>query len=149
MSKRIIVDADACPKLVREIITTLTKTYAWEMVTVASFNHQISGEQHHVIVGNEPQAADLAVLQLTGKGDLVVTQDWGLAALVMSKGAQAISPRGIIYEEKKMDFLLEERYLKAKFRRQGGKTKGPAAWCKEDTERFQNKLEKLLNTSFC
>lgn len=144
LSKQVIVDADACPKPSREIITVLVQKYPWEMVTVASFNHQISGMQRHIVVGNEPQAADLAVMQLAGHGDVVVTQDWGLAALVMGKGAKAISPRGIIYNEENMDFLLEERHLKAKFRRHGGRTKGPAAWSKEDSIRFEKNLERLL-----
>lgn len=142
--KKIIVDADACPRSIREIITVCAQKFSWEMITVASFNHQITGEQQHIIVGNEDQAADLTVLQITRKNNIVVTQDWGLAAIVLGKGAEAISPRGIIYEEKKIDFLLEERYLKAKFRRGGGKTKGPSAWKKEDNERFRNNLEKLM-----
>lgn len=142
--KKIIVDADACPRSIREIITACAKKFSWEMITVASFNHQITGEQQHITVGNEDQAADLAVLRITGKNNIVVTQDWGLAALVLGKGAEAISPRGIIYDEKKIDFLLEERYLKAKFRRGGGKTKGPSVWKKEDDERFRNNLEKLM-----
>lgn len=144
MSRQVIVDADACPKPSREIITALLQKYPWEMVTVASFNHQINGTQRHIVVGNEPQAADLAVMRLAEDGDVVVTQDWGLAALVMGKGAKAISPRGVIYSEEKMDFLLEERHLKAKFRRHGGRTKGPAAWSKEDSVRFQKNLERLL-----
>ena len=99
------------------------------------------------VVGNEPQAADLAVMQLAGRGDIVVTQDWGLAALVMGKGAKAISPRGMIYEEDKMDFMLEERHFKAQFRRQGGRTKGPAAWSLDDSKRFQRNLERMLQLS--
>lgn len=145
--KTVIVDADACPKPSREIISALLQKYSWEMVTIASFNHQIGGEQRHIVVGDEPQAADLAVMQLAGRGDIVVTQDWGLAALVMSKGAKAISPRGMIYEEDKMDFLLEERHLKAQFRRQGGRTKGPAAWSLDDRKRFQTNLERMLRES--
>jgi len=145
--KTVIVDADACPKPSREIINILLQKYPWELVTIASFNHQIDGEQRHIVVGDEPQAADLAVMQLAGQGDIVVTQDWGLAALVMSKGARAISPRGMIYEEDKMDFLLEERHIKAQFRRQGGRTKGPAAWSPEDSKRFRTNLERMLQLS--
>ena len=141
---RIIVDADACPKSIREIITACAQEFSWEMITVASFNHQISGAQQHITVSNEDQAADFAVLQLTGKNNIVVTQDWGLAAIVLGKGAAAISLRGIIYDEKKIDFLLDERYIKAKFRRGGGKTKGPSAWKKEDDERFRHNLAKLM-----
>lgn len=141
---RVIVDADACPKNARKIISELTDKYHWEMLTVASINHNIQGHNRHMVVGNEPQAVDMAIVNVTRKGDVVVTQDWGLAAMVMGKGAGAISPTGTIYREEKMDFLLEERHLKAKVRRGGGRTKGPPARTKEDDQRFARGLEKLM-----
>lgn len=143
MSK-IWVDADACPKSVRDIIASLTLDRRWEMITVASFNHRITGSHRHITVDNEPQAVDIAIGNLCRKGDLVVTQDWGLAAMVMGKGCRAVSPHGVIFQEEKIEFLLEERYQKEKIRRAGGRTKGPAARNKEDDIRFRTSLEKLL-----
>jgi uncharacterized protein YaiI (UPF0178 family) len=95
-AKKVILDADACPRSIKEIAVTLAKQYSREPITVASFNHNITGEHRHVMVDDGPQAADMAVMKLTCKGDIVVTQDWGLAALILGKGAQAISPKGII-----------------------------------------------------
>lgn len=142
---RVIVDADACPKNAKKIIASMTEKLAgWEMLTVASINHNIEGNNRHIVVGNEPQAVDMIIVNMTRRGDVVVTQDWGLAAMVMGKGAGAISPTGIIYRPEKMDFLLEERHLKAKVRRGGGRTKGPAARTREDDERFARSLEKLM-----
>jgi len=84
------------------------------------------------------------VVNNTSRGDIVVTQDWGLAALVLGKGAFAISPSGRIFSEDNIDFLLEERSLKAKFRRAGGRTKGPSARTREDDRRFQESFLLLV-----
>lgn len=142
--RKIILDADACPKSVRNIAGELAALYGLEMVTVASFKHNIEGPQRHITVGAESQAVDFALLNLSIKGDIVVTQDWGLAAMVMGKGVLSLSPWGRIYREDKMDFLLEERHIKAKVRRGGGRTKGPAARTPEDDIRFTKALETLI-----
>ncbi|MBZ4653900.1 MAG: hypothetical protein JG781_1239 [Peptococcaceae bacterium] len=141
---RIIVDADASPKKVREITCEIAQKYGWEVVTVASFHHQMEGGHQHIIAGDEAQAADLVILNLLKKGNIVVTQDWGLAALVLGKGGDALSPHGYIFREERMEFLLEERHLKAKYRRMGGRTRGPAARTKADDEKFRKALEKLV-----
>ena len=113
------------------------------LVTVASFNHRIESDWH-VVVGDSPQETDLQVVNLVDRGDIVVTQDWGLAAMVLSKGAMALSPSGQIFREETIDFLLEERELRAKFRRSGGKTKGPAKRTAQDDRKFWESLSRLL-----
>jgi len=142
--KKIIADADACPRSVRRIIAEMAACRGWEMVTVSSLAHNIEDSPHHIMVGSEPQAADLAIHRLAGPGDVVVTQDWGLAALVLGKGAKALSPMGMIYREERLDFLLEERHLKAKFRRGGGRTKGPTPRTAQDDRNFAAALSKLM-----
>lgn len=142
---RIIIDADGCPRRVKEISYILAQKYGWEMIAVASYKHQQSGEYRHIVVGDESQAADLEIVNLTNKGDIIITQDWGLAAVLIGKGAKVISPRGFIYEKEKIDFLLEERHLKAKVRRLGGRTKGQKARNKKDDERFRACLEKIIS----
>lgn len=112
---KIIIDADACPKAVLQICLKYGALYGIPVWTVASFNHQISSD-NHIIVGNGPQEADLKVVNISEKGDLVVTQDMGLAAMVLGKGAKAISPMGREYLPEVMSILLEERELKAKYR---------------------------------
>ena len=100
---------------------------------------------HHVYVGDEEQAADLAIINRTLPCDIVVTQDWGLAAVIIGKGARALDPNGRVFTESKIDFLLEERHLKAKHRRGGGRTKGPTARTKENDHRFTQAFLSLLN----
>lgn len=113
------------------------------MLTVASVDHQIDNKDH-VVVGKGSDAADLAVINNTARGDIVVTQDWGLAALILGKGAAALSPSGRIYSNHDIDFLLEERSLKAKYRRGGGRTKGPPARTGEDDDKFEKSFLRLL-----
>lgn len=141
---RVIVDADACPGTVRQIIREVSSLRGWEMITVASLNHNIVDSPQHIVAGTEPQAVDLIIHKIVLSGDVVVTQDWGLAALVLGKGAKALSPGGLIFNNDKMDFLLEERHLKAKHRKSGGHTKGPSPRSNRDDQKFRTALEKIL-----
>ena len=140
---KILVDADACPKSALHICIKVAEKYDVPMVTVANFSHHIEWD-HHVMVGNDPQEADLKIINSTETGDIVVTQDWGLAAIVLGKGARGLSPAGREYRSDKIDFLLEERYIKAKFRRAGGRTKGPKKRSFEDDQRFEACLKRIL-----
>jgi len=141
---RIIVDADACPRAVLLICLELGEKYDLPVWTVASFNHDIVSD-HHVTVGDEPEEADLKIINLAETGDLTVTQDWGLAAMLIGKGARCISPSGKEYQPDKINILLEERALKAKYRRSGGRTRGPKKRNAEDDRRFLNGLERMIN----
>lgn len=140
---KLIIDADACPKAVLQCCLALGRQYQCPVWTVASFNHQIVSD-HHIVVGNAAQEADVKIVNLTGAGDVVVTQDWGLAAMILGKQAYCISPSGREYLPDTMDFLLEERELKARFRRGGGRTKGPRPRTGEDDRVFAAGLERIL-----
>ncbi len=140
---KIIIDADACPKTVLQVTIDLAKISNVPVVTVANFNHNIISDRH-VMVGNASQEADIKVINLTEDGDIVITQDWGLAAVVLSKKAAAMSPAGIEYNSEKITFMLEEREIKAKFRRAGGRTKGPAKRTAEDDARFAATLQRII-----
>lgn len=140
---KIIIDADACPKNVLQICLKQGQKYSVPVWTVASFNHEISSD-HHIVVGNSSQEADLKVMNLTEPGDIVVTQDFGLAAMVLGKKAKALGPSGREYLPETIDVLLEERELKAKFRRSGGRTKGPSKRTSDDDQFFERALVKLL-----
>lgn len=139
----VLVDADACPRGVLETVRRLKARYGYELRTVSSFNHA-HGTEGHLFVGDEAQATDLALINLAKRGDLVVTQDWGLAAMALGKGARAIAPDGRVYTEDKIAFLLEERNLKARHRRGGGRTRGPAARTSEDDRRFEEAFAGLF-----
>lgn len=140
---KVIVDADACPKGCLQVLRKHKKNWNYRLLTVASVDHQIDNKDH-IVVGKGSDSADLAVINNTTRGDIVVTQDWGLAALILGKGAAALSPSGRVYSNHDIDFLLEERSLKAKYRRGGGRTKGPSARTGEDDDRFERSLLRLL-----
>lgn len=141
---KIIVDADACPKAVLQICIRMALQYATSVWTVASFNHNIESD-HHVVVGNASQEADIRVMNLAQDGDVAVTQDWGLAAMLLGKGVSCMNPDGREFTTSSIDFLLEEREAKAKFRRGGGRTKGPKKRIPEDDRKFEDSLRDILN----
>lgn len=140
---KILVDADACPKSVLHICMKIGGKYGIPVWSVASFNHHIESD-HHVVVGNASQEADIRIINMTDEGDIVVTQDWGLAAIVLGKKAKCLSPAGREFRSDKIEFLLEEREVKNKLRRGGGRTKGPKKRTIEDDRRFENRLEHSL-----
>ena len=143
---KILVDADACPKSVLYICMKVGRKYGIPVWSVASFNHNIKSD-HHVAVENAPQEADIKIINMTDAGDVVVTQDWGLAAIVLGKRARCLSPAGREFHSDKIEFLLEEREVKSKFRRGGGRTKGPKKRTIEDDRRFEICLEHSLRNT--
>jgi len=140
---KILVDADACPKKVLQICMELGAKYTMQVWTVASFNHNIISD-HHFVVGDNDQETDIKVLNLTEAGDVIVTQDWGLAAMALGKRARCISPAGREFRNDNIQFLLEEREMKAKLRRSGGRTKGPNKRTVQEDVRFQECLAGIL-----
>jgi uncharacterized protein YaiI (UPF0178 family) len=141
---KIIVDADACP--VKEIIISLGIERNVPVEMVASFNHQINGGPgvRVIITDTGPDAADYIIANRVEAGDIVVTQDFGLAALVLGKKGKALSPRGLIFTGENINGLLMQRYVSAKVRRGGGKTKGPASFTEKDRDNFLKSLLKLI-----
>lgn len=142
---RVLIDADACPRQALLIAQALCREFGWTCLTYASYNHQIAGE-NHITVDAGYQAVDLRLANETRKGDIVVTQDIGLAALVLGKQARALTPHGLVVDPKRIAFSLEERNEKARHRRGGGRTRGPAARTREDDHRFAQALRSLMET---
>jgi uncharacterized protein len=140
---KIIVDADACPRRALQICSRLGRKYNIPVWTVASFEHCIESERH-VVVGNTPQEADIKLINLSDEGDVAVTQDWGLAAMLLGRNVRCLSPSGRQYHSSSIDFLLEERNIKANIRRGGGRTRGPKKRTPREDTRFEALLEQLL-----
>lgn len=140
---RIIVDGDGCSG--RESIEKVAKEYSIPLYLYCDINHSITLNYGEVIVCDSHfQSVDMVIFNKTLKNDIVVTQDYGVAAMVLSKGAYAISPTGFIYEEDNIDRLLFERHIKSKVRRGGGKIKGPRKRNKEDDDRLYNTLRDII-----
>ncbi|HSL92991.1 MAG TPA: DUF188 domain-containing protein [Bacillota bacterium] len=140
---KLIVDADACPREALEICRSAALEYAIELLTVSSFNHNISGP-NHTTVGNSPEEADFKIANMASRGDIVVTQDMGLAALALARGAAALNTMGREYVDADMALMLEQRAFRARYRRGGGRTPGPRKRTAADDESFRVGLATLL-----
>lgn len=144
---RIIIDADSVPKEVLAICTFLSQECKIPLWTVASFNHLISPQDTHhthLTVGNASQETDIKIMNLAFKGDIVVTQDYGLAAMLLGKGVKVLSPHGKIFNEENIDFLLEKKEINAYRRRLRLKTKGPKKRKEADDQNFKKALVELI-----
>jgi uncharacterized protein len=141
---RIVVDADACP-VKREIVDT-ARAFGVSVLMVASYDHRLEPEPGVAIkqVDRSSQSVDLYISNEIRPGDIVVTQDFGLATVALARRSVVLSNRGERYTDETIDFLMERRHQSAKARRSGLRTRGPRAMTAEDRERFQQKLTKVL-----
>ncbi len=141
---RIIVDADACPG--KHIIEKAGKENRIPIIMYCDIAHVITSDYSTVKYMDQGfQSVDMAVINESKKGDIVITQDFGVAAMALGKKAYAISPKGYIYDDNNIDKLLFERHIGAKVRRGGGKTSSIKKRSKEDDERLWKNLVKLIN----
>lgn len=143
---KIIIDGDGCP--VRKLVIAEGKAHNIEVVVVQSIEHNIKEEETQLLsfitVDNSYQSADMKIVNITEADDLIITGDYGLAALALGKKAKALSPSGKIYTNDNMDQMLFERHISASARRMGKRTKGPAPRTKQDDEHFLYSLRKIL-----
>lgn len=144
----LFIDADACP-VTREAIAIARKR-GLQVTVVANGTQNLERYASRpgveaVQVSSGRDAADFAVVERLSAGDVVVTQDIGLAAMALGRGAGAISPRGRIFYLATIDAELAVRHAQAKLRRAGGRHPGPAKFEDEDREHFSEQLERLLS----
>ncbi len=143
---RIIVDADACP--VKQIVEDLASSQGIELIMISNYHHLITSEYATlVVVDAASQSADMAIANYTRSGDIVVTQDYGLASMVLAKKGRAIHPSGNIYTLDNIDGLLMQRYVNQKARQARKHISGPTKRQAEDDRRFKNGLESLIKES--
>lgn len=142
---KILVDADACP--VTRIVEQVAQKENISCVLLCDTNHVLHSDYSEVkIIGAGADAVDFALLNLCQKGDVVVTQDYGVAAMILGKGAYGIHQSGRWYTNQNIDELLMQRHIAKKVRRSSKKNhlKGPAKRTEEDDRRFQESFEKLI-----
>ena len=141
---KIFVDVDACP--VTRIAERVAKEYAIPMVLLCDTNHVLSSDYSEIrMIGAGADAVDIALINLCQRGDIVVTQDYGVAALALGKGAKAIHQSGRWYTDENIDGLLMERHM-AKVARRSAKhhLKGPGKRTEEDDRRFEESIRRLI-----
>jgi len=139
------IDADACP--VVNLAIRVAARHGVEVTLVCDDAHHMQREGARTItVSRGADSADLMLVNLVHKGDCVVTQDYGLAALCLARGARPIDQNGRIYDENNIDSLLGMRHISQKVRRAGGRMKGPPKRTKEQDDWFEQALESVLGT---
>jgi len=140
---RVIIDADGCP--VRDIAVRYAKKHKLEALIVADINHIIRDNYAQVITVDKGfDSVDFKIVGLMNSGDLIITQDYGLASLVLAKSGYAMDQNGMMYNQDNIDMLLLRRHVSKNIRKAGGKTKGPSKRKREDDQNFVLALEKFL-----
>ncbi len=139
----IFIDADACP--VVGIVEDIATKYNIPVTLLCDTNHVlISDYSEVVVVGAGADAVDYKLISICHRGDIIVTQDYGVAAMALGKGAFAIHQSGKWYTNENIDQMLMERHLNKKARRASSRNhiKGPRKRTDEDDQRFAESFEK-------
>ena len=140
---KILVDADACP--VVPIVEHMAEKYGIPVILLCDTNHVLQSEYSEVkVIGVGADAVDFALV--CQKGDLVVTQDYGVAAMILGKGAYGIHQSGKWYTDENIDRMLMERDISKKMRRSKSKhhLREPAKRTAEDDAKFEESLEQMI-----
>lgn len=141
---KIIIDGDACPVI--SIAEKIAQKVNIELIIFCDLAHQIESDCGQVIcVDSINQSVDMAIYSKCKERDIVITQDYGLAALVLGKGARAVNEYGLQYTENNINHLLMKRHLHSQMRR-AGKTHSSHSKRKEkDDLKFRDSLLKMVN----
>lgn len=141
----IYVDADACP--VVRIVETVAQKHGIPVTLLCDTNHVLNSDYSQIkVVGAGADAVDYKLISMCRAGDIVVSQDYGVAAMALGKGAYAIHQSGKWYTDENIDQMLMERHLNKKARRKSHKNhlKGPKKRTEEDDARFAQSFEKMI-----
>lgn len=140
------IDADACPKAVKEIVFRGAARKNIKVTLVANSYLAIPQAElfQLIVVGKGDDVADKYIIDHVNKDDLVITADIPLAAKVVEKSAIALNPRGEIYDENNIGEILSMRNFMKELRDSGSITGGPTSFSKKDSELFANSLNQIL-----
>lgn len=143
---KIWIDADACPKIIKEVLYKVSTRLNIPLYLVANSYLNIPLAPHIKLIQVEEGAdvADAYIAENVEVGDLVITADIPLASLVIEKSAVAINPRGEVYTEDNISEILSMRNFMQDLRDNGMVTSGPAPFGPKDKEKFTNSLNKIL-----
>ena len=143
---KILVDADAFPKDIQEIVFRAVERVRISMILVSNkrVKHPKSELISRIMVGEGPDVADDKIVELVHDGDLVITADIPLASRVIDKGAFAIDPRGELYTKSNVKHRLAMRDLMKELRQEGEITGEPSAFSRRNVQSFANEFDKFL-----
>ena len=128
---KVLIDADACP--VVDIAVKLCREYQRECVLLCDTAHEIHKDGAQILVFDKgADSVDYALVNRTSAGDIVITQDYGLASMCLARAARVLHQDGWEYTQNNIDALLFQRHAAKEYRAAGGRTKGPAK--RKDTQ---------------
>lgn len=140
---RILIDADGCP--VVDATVALAKKYHFECLLLCDTSHVLEKEGARTLTFSKgADSVDFALVNLARPGDLIVTQDYGLAAMCLARNAIVLNQDGLEYTADNIDALLLQRHAAKKIRSAGGRLKGPPKRRPEQNAAFRDKLTELL-----
>lgn len=146
---RIIIDGDACP--VKDIIINETLNKHIQVLIVSSFSHYsdttLPKHVKELYVDSGPDSVDFKIVSLSTSHDIIVTQDYGLASLLLAKQCIVLHHTGFQYTTSNINELLNQRYIHANMRKQGQRTKGPSPLTLTEKNKFKHLLQSFLITS--
>ncbi len=140
---RILIDADGCP--VVDITLRVAKRYGVECIIFCDTSHvfEIEGAET-VVCSKGADSVDFAIVNRAASGDLVITQDYGLAGMCLARNAAVFNQDGLRYTGDNIDALLHSRHVSRKIRESGGRTKGPKKRARVQDEAFETALTQYL-----
>lgn len=139
---KVLIDADGCP--VVDLAIFISSQYEMETILYCDTSHRIERENAiTIIVPKGPDSVDFKLVNAVTKNSIVVTQDYGLAAMCLARGAYVLDQNGREMNSENIDQLLSFRFESAKIRRTGGRTKGPKKRTKENNISFENKFRQI------
>jgi Uncharacterized protein conserved in bacteria len=139
----ILIDADGCP--VVDITVKIAAEHKIDCVILCDTSHVFEKAGAKTItVSKGSDSVDFALVNMVQAGDIVVTQDYGLAAMCLARCAVPISQNGMVYTNDNIDALLNERHTAKKIRMAGGRLKGNSKRTPEQNIAFEQKLKELL-----
>ena len=140
---RILIDADGCP--VVDIACEIARDTSTQCIIICDTSHTFSKQGAKTItVSKGADSVDFALVNMLKQGDVVITQDYGLAAMCLAREAIPISQDGMVYNNDNIDALLLARHNAKKIRNAGGRLKGPSKRTQSQNEMFRQKLKNLI-----
>lgn len=144
---RLFIDADACPVI--NLALKITYRRHVESFLICDTAHQLTRRgAETIVVDKGADSADFALVSRIVPGDLVITQDYGLAAMCLTKGAWVMDQNGMRYTADNIDGLLAQRAAAAKLRRAGGRTKGPSRRTQEQNDAFLAAFDAMISEAY-
>lgn len=143
---KILIDGDGCPVI--DLTIKIAKQFNIDVVIMCDTSHIFNKDGAKTMVFSKgADSVDFAIINAVEKEDIVITQDYGLAAMAINKASYVINQNGLIYTNENIDNLLYNRHISKKIRKSGGRTKGPKKRSKEDNINFEKTLVEVCKQS--